>query len=217
MFSDIKNVKEFSHSSSSDVSNHHAVLFHFGSWLNFVLKNMLQNASHVKMLGNKFVEQTDRVDQCHQWFCLFVAFVLHVRYAAVSAHGSAFAQVNCSKWHQRDLMFCKVDGPKGMNEFEFSALVMILWNLYSFLFEKSLSWAMVKYTLNEACRNWDLESRSTDELFRSGETGRDFDACRVFLWLDSKIMPKPLIFETLCQEWEDFATVWCLKHAMNSW
>jgi len=66
MFSDIKNVKEFSHSSSSDVSNHHAVLFHFGSWLNFVLKNMLQNASHVKMLGNKFVEQTDRVDQCHQ-------------------------------------------------------------------------------------------------------------------------------------------------------
>ena len=70
------------------------------------------------------------------------------------------------------LMFCKVDGPKGMNEFEFSALVMILWNLYSFPSEKSLSWAMVKYTLNEACRNWDLESRSTDELFRSGETGR---------------------------------------------
>lgn len=103
MFSDIKNVKEFSHSSSSDVSNHHAVLFHFRSWLNFVFKKMLENASHVKMLGNECVEQTDRVDQCHQWFCLFVAFVLHVRYAAVSAHGSAFAQVNCSKWHKRDL------------------------------------------------------------------------------------------------------------------
>ncbi len=141
----------------------------------------------VKMLGNKFVEQADRVDQCDQWFCLFVAFVLHVRYAAVSARGSAFAQGNCSKWHRPNLKGNALQSlPPERNEMEwileFSACAsgqkwgLVMW--WSFPFRINL-WAEPWWKLSTRLVETETSGVDPQNCLDLVKQVRDFDACRV--------------------------------------